>query len=351
MSAPRPRHNGPVPDRARCAPAVSTAGFTLMEVLVVLILMSMLMGIGVGAFSKVGGGLELARSQVREALRTTRHHALRERAQAVVLLDPESNSVMGVGWKMVGCWHFEESEGGVSKGFPVDAAVDASQIAPGGVIGNCLDLRLESNPGITISAVSSLNTVTGVSLELFVRILGPGERYLLGKGEFYHLAISEDGQLYARLKVRTMTGSQQASIEDYEIFADDYVVPHDRWVKVAFHFNGYSCSLAAEGIVRGEEVFPKRKRLVTDQATPVTVGNLKDPFSGFVDEVRIGIAVAGEELTLPESVSLGNAVRRVYFDREGRLDRSHHTAPVEIVIDHESSRPSGLTVGLFGEIW
>jgi len=322
-----------------------------MEVLVVLLLMSMLMGIGVGAFSKVGGGLELARSQVREALRTTRHHALRERAQAVVLLDRSTNSVAGVGWKLVGCWHFEEAVGGNSKGFPVAATVDESQIAPSGLIGNCLDLNIEANPGITIPTVSSLNAVTGISIELFVRLLGPGKRTLLSKGDFYNLTVDDDGRLRARLKVRSAIGSKQASLEDYEICTDDYTIPLGEWIKVALHFNGYTCSLAAEGIVREEEIFPKRKQLATDQTTPLMVGNLKDPFAGFVDELRIGIAVAGEEMILPEAVSLGKGVRRVYFDRDGRLDRSHHTAPVEIVLTHEDSRPSRLTVGLFGEIW
>lgn len=322
-----------------------------MEVLVVLLLMSMLMGIGVGAFSKVGGGLELARSQVREVLRTTRHHALRERAQAVALFEPETNSVAGIGWKLVGCWHFEETVGGNSKGFPVDAAVDESQIAPSGVIGNCLDLNLEANPGITIPAVSSLNTVTGVSLELFIRLLGPAKRTLLGKGDFYSLAVDDDGRLRAHLKVRSATSASLTAIEDYEICTDDYTVPYGEWIKVALHFNGYTCSLAAEGIVREEEIFPQRKQLATDRTTPLLVGNLKDPFAGFVDEVRIGVVVAGEEMILPESVSLGSRVRRVYFDRDGRLDRSHHTAPVEIMLNHEETRPSVLTVGLFGEIW
>lgn len=328
-----------------------TDGFTLMEVLVVLLLMSMLMGIGVGAFSKVGGGPELARSQIREAIRTTRHHALRERAQAVVLLEPEANSVTGVGWKLVGCWHFENAAGGESTGFPVAAAADASQIAPGGVIGNCLDLTLESNPSITIPAVASLNTPTGVSIELFVRLLGPGERYLAGKGEFYNLVVSEDGLLSARFKVRAADEGRLAAVEDYEIVADDYVVPLGEWVKVALHFNGFTCSLAAEGIVREEEVFQKRKQIFTDQTTPIVVGNEKDPFDGYVDELRISVAVAGEKMILPESVSLGKKVHRIFFDRDGRLDRGHHTAPVEIAIEHEDSRPSVLTVGLFGEVW
>jgi len=299
-------------------------GFTLMEVLVVLLLMSMLMGIGVGAFSKVGGGLELAR---------------------------KANSVTGLGWKLVGCWHFEEAVGGNSKGFPVDAAVDQSQIAPSGIIGNCLDLNIEANPGITIPSMSSFNTTTGISIELFVHLSGPGKRNLIAKGEFYSLAVDDDGRLRARLKVRSATASKLAAIEDYEICTDDYTLPLGEWIKVALHFNGYTCTLTAEGIVREEEIFAKRKQLATDQSTPIVVGNVKDPFAGFVDELRIGIAVTGDEMILPEAVSLAKGVGRVYFDRDGRLDRSHHTAPVEIVLDHEDSRPSRLTVGLFGEIW
>ena len=77
--------------------SLKKSGFTLLEVMVVLLLVSMLMGIGIGAFSKVGGGPRLARSQICEVVRTTRHQALRERAPAVVLVDRARNTIVGVG--------------------------------------------------------------------------------------------------------------------------------------------------------------------------------------------------------------------------------------------------------------
>jgi hypothetical protein len=323
----------------------------MLEILVVLLLISMLMGIGVGAFSKVGGGPELARSQITEAVRTTRRHAIREKAPAVVLVDPEKNMVTGVGWRSVGVWHFESASIEGSRGFPVDAAVDPSQIAPGGVIGNCLDLTEGSAPGATIPAVSSLNAVTGVSLELFVRLTGWGKRSLIGKGDFYTLSVDDDGRLWGGLKLVRAGNPSGETPQAYQITSDDYTVPQDRWVKVSLHFNGYTCVLSADGIALMEEDFPERMQLLTDQRTPLRIGNQLDPFGGRVDELRIGAAVTGDEMTLPETVELLEGPRFIFFDRDGHLDRNRHTAPVEIVLAFGEDLRTTVTVGLFGEIW
>jgi hypothetical protein len=311
----------------------------------------MLMGIGVGAFNKVGGGPELARSQINEVVRTTQRQALREKAPAVVLLDPENSMVTGVGWKRAGVWHFEDVSAGSSRGFPVDASVEESQIVPGGVIGNCLDLSVGSSPGSTIPAVSSLNPTTGVSLELFVRLEGEGKRSLVAKGDFYSLTVDHDGRLWGNLKLAAADETGIPTPQAYQITSDEYFLPEKRWVKAALHFNGYACVLSADGVVLMEEEFPRRMRLLTDQRTPLRVGNEIEPFGGFIDELRIGVAVTGDEMRLPETVTLKGGARRIYFDRDGHLDRNHHTAPVEIGMDFGESRTARVTIGLFGEIW
>jgi|GEM_PF-1631633 len=333
------------------APWMGSAGFTLLEVMVVLLLISMLMGIGIGAFSKVGGGPTLARSQIREVVRTTRLHALRERAPSVAVFDAETGTTSGVGWKLVGCWHFETAARGNSPGFPVEATVDRSLIAPGGVLGNCLDLTEAATPGIVIPVVSSLNALNGVALELFVRLREEGPRFLMGKGDFYNLTINEEGYLLANLKLLKPNQSRTAAPELYQIIAEEYRIPLNTWVKVALHFNGYSAMLTVDGLVRAEESFPERKRLATNQTTPLLIGNRREPFSGYVDEVRIGSAVAGEEMKLPENISLEGGSLRIHFDRNGHLDRDFHTAPVKLVLRYGERASTALTVGLFGEIW
>ena len=76
--------------------------FTLLEIMVVLLLLSMLMGLGVGAFSKIGGGPTMAAGRIKDVLRTARFQAVREKAESAVRVDPVRNTITGLGWKNVG---------------------------------------------------------------------------------------------------------------------------------------------------------------------------------------------------------------------------------------------------------
>lgn len=332
-----------------------TAGFTLMEVMIVLLLISMLLGIGAGAFTKLGGGPELARSRIKDVVRSSRYQAVREQAPAVVILDPAGNLVTGVGWRNTGCWHFEEVVRGSSRGFPVEAELGNAAIVGNGVIGNCLDLSDEASTGAVVAATSSLNSVTGISLDLFVKLSAPGKRSFISKGNFYSLGIDEDLRPVCGLKVvheKKVAGTLTVTREAFQLGTNDYSLPLGRWVQVSMHFNGYICVIVADGIVRAMEFFPNRTRLVTDQATPLVFGNKVEPFNGFIDEIKIGVAVAGDDVALPDTVKLEKGLARIYFDRNGYLDPDFHTAPARILFTHEESGERySLTVGLYGEVW
>jgi len=344
----------PAANASRTQPR-SMAGFTLMEVMIVLLLISVLLGIGAGAFTKIGGGPELARSRIKDVVRSSRYQAMREQAPAVVVLDHKTNLVTGVGWRNTGCWHFEESARGNSRGFPVAAEIGAAQITGDGVIGNCLDLTEESGSGALVTAVTSLNAVTGISLDLFVKLTAPGKRSFISKGNFYSLGVDEDLRPVCTLKVareKMVNEVRTVSREAFQLGANDYSLPMGRWVQVSMHFNGYLCVIVADGIVRVMEFFPSRTRLVTDQSTPIQIGNKTGLFNGFIDEVKIGVAVTGEDVALPDSVQLQKGVSRIYFDRNGFLDPDFHTTAAQILFTHlESGGKYSVNVGLYGEVW
>ena len=93
-------------------------GFTLLELLVVLALISVLMGIGAGLFKKAGLGPALAVPQVKDAVRAARTFAVEQSAQASVEADPERGVLRSTGFVSVGNWHFEDER---SRGWPTDA--------------------------------------------------------------------------------------------------------------------------------------------------------------------------------------------------------------------------------------
>ncbi len=324
--------------------------------MVVLLLISILMGIGVGAFNKVGGGPELAKSRIKDVVGTTRLHAIRERASAVVLVEPEQNLVTGIGWRNVGCWHFEEKSENESSGFPVGAGISGALVTRGGVIGNCLSMAGGRAPVATIPAQPSLSPVSGVSVELFVFLKTPGERNLVKKGEFFYLKIDDEGRPYCGIKVKRGFDKQAGGGEVFQLGSDETTLPLGKWAKVSMHFNGYMLTLSVDGIILAREYFTGGARLLTDQVTSIDIGGEMTETEGdtesrwLVDELRIGAAVPGDIIPLPDVVSLAGKRRTIHFDRDGRLDRNCHTAPVTISFVHGESRRIEMTIGLFGEI-
>ncbi|MBU0754130.1 MAG: type II secretion system GspH family protein, partial [Planctomycetes bacterium] len=282
------------------------AGFTLLEILVVLAILSMLFGVGMGAFSKVGAGPAMAADRIREVIRTARAHAEREAAPSAVLINAEQDRVVGMGWHQVGCWHFEDGEpDGFSTGFPQDAFLGPARIDPQGVIGSCLDLSMDPGqaPEAFIPAVPSLSSAEGVAINCHLFLKQHCACTLLGKGAAYALGIDEEGRLTAKLTLPSAAPGTKEQI--VTLCSEGYVVPKGRWVKVGFQFNGYAFYLTAEGVLRAREVFPERTRKVPHSQTVIHLG-IPGPVGGGVqvrlDELQISATVFGEETPFHETI-------------------------------------------------
>src|SRR5262245_60373418 len=90
-------------------------GFTLLELLTVLLLFSILLGIGVGAFKKLSLGKSQAVGQVKDALRQARLFAIEQSSVAQVALDAKDQRIVASGFVLAGNWHFEDEK---SQGWP-----------------------------------------------------------------------------------------------------------------------------------------------------------------------------------------------------------------------------------------
>lgn len=336
-----------------------TSAFTLLEIMVVLVILSMILGIGMGVFSKVGSGSSLALARIKEVVRTARFHAMRERAPSLVRADPEASVIVGVGWRNVGVWHFEEIEEdegkGISFGFPHQAMLADASIRDGGVIGNCLDFTLEEQPrsaAAYIPPIVSLDSVDGVSLECFVYVNRHGlDQTVLSKGEAYSLGINRDGRLTASLRLVKEDAPKDDAGATTSLEILDYTLPLKKWIPLSLQFNGYSLVVKAGGIMRYHESLPKRKRLVFHGGRRLELGGRADTcFDGLLDELRVSAAVLGEEVPFHESIQLLGESFTIHFDEKGFLDRDYHQGPVRIEFLHVERRRHAVVVGLMGEV-
>jgi len=333
---------------------VSNSGFSLLEIMVVLLILSMIMGIGVGAFSKVGSGPDMALGRIKDVVRASKFHSVREKAPSAVRVDSENNTVSGLGWKRVGVWHFEDSIGGQSIGFPHETVVGSYPVHKDGVIGNCLDLTViqgrKVRSDVYIPSAPSLDSVNGVTLEFFVFLKNIGRRTLLSKGAAYSIMITEDGCLGAKLRLVTEDDEPEAKGVVMKLETLKYKPPLNRWVRLGLQFDGYAMIVSADGIERVRESFKKRKRLVLHNNEPVMIGSKEFNFDGRLDELRISAAVLGDESPFHDYIRIEGKPFTIHFDSKGCLDKDYHTQPLTIQFIHGESKSYKVTVGLMGEV-
>src|SRR5688572_2926531 len=88
-------------------------GVTLIEILVVLMVISVLLGLGVGAFTGLHSGFEgdAAIERVKSCLRRARNFAISEKSTARVTFDAAAGSVTGAGFACVALFHLEDETG------------------------------------------------------------------------------------------------------------------------------------------------------------------------------------------------------------------------------------------------
>lgn len=333
-------------------------GFTLLEIMIVLVILSMLLGIGVGVFSKVGSGPEIALSRIREVVRDARFHAKKERAPSTVILDTENNRVRGLGWKNVGCWHFEEADTeGFSTGFPEELRIGSGVIRPNGVIGSCIEFSSDLLSGLGgsrsdayIPAAPSLDSIDGVSIECHVFPLVGGACRFFSKGDVFTLGVNDEGYLEASLKLGKSDNSKATTVT---LDSAPYRLPVGRWTKVGLQFSGYAFYVLAGGVVRNVEAFSQRVTMDRHIGLPLQLGPpgpSGERLNARLDELHLSAVVIGEEVPFHESIGLLGKSRSLHFDARGFLDENFHTRPEEIEITYRNACQMKLTLGMMGEL-
>ncbi|MBL8769188.1 MAG: prepilin-type N-terminal cleavage/methylation domain-containing protein [Planctomycetes bacterium] len=331
---------GRITDRRR-----ARRGFTLLELLTVLTLLSVLMGIGVGAFRKLNPGRTMAVAQVKDALRSARLFALEQSVTSRVTLDVAQNVIAASGIVAVGDWHFETEDG---RGWPQNARFDGgASVQPGGAIGHCVVFP-PSDPGtVRLGRGPAFDFVNGLRLEAFVRVGKEATGRIVSKGDAFVLAIGPGRTLKGSVMV-----SSRKSGETPEALtvASTEPLPVERWVRVGLTHDGRSLKLWMNGIEVASVDDQERRLPMPETEAEILIGSVRPTFVGAVDEVKLGSFVTQQAPPLPEGVRLADG-GDVWFDARGRLDSRFHTKPVTIkLLYDEDSRTREVTVSLLGEI-
>lgn len=314
------------------------AGFTLLELLVVIVILSMMLGLSAAAYWRTSRSFKEqgAASDLDVVLRQARNSAILANAPAFVEIDTVNRRVVPWAYRTVGLWHFENSNTyGKSTGAHHDAVLRGAEIFNDGKIGKCV--MLKASGCVDVGAEPDFDCEDGGVLEAYIRPSSysfGGDNYIFCKKDAYDLRIGSGGILIGN------AGNGNVQAQNY------HLVP-GRWTKVAFAWDANSTRLLVDdGIVA---IGPGSHPPITEN--PLLIGHESASFIGLVDEVRVMTVVRGNALELPRTYTLSHTAtpwNAIYFSGDGTLDIRHHAGPVSVMLTQDR-KARRVTVSMLGQ--
>lgn len=302
--------------------AKQNSGFTLIEMLVVMVIVVILMSLGVMAFRRVSVRMkeDAVSANLDTVIRQARSSAIASGAPAFVEFDTKRSPMRVTPWayKVVGQWHFEEGVTETKGAYNLRAGVYGCKLVDG-KIGKGLDFT--NNGHVDCGADPDFDCEDGGYLECYVFWL-IGERRTAGlemifsKKNAYTLAVGSGGVLNATV------GSERLQAESYRL-------PPRRWTKVACAWDRRSTRILVDDAVVA--LGPGVKTPVNTE--PLLVGSEQGSFHGLMDEVKIMAAVPGKPQDLEGDFTLAHTAApwdAIFFAADGSLDVRYHSGPVAI---------------------
>ncbi len=327
------------------------SGFTLMEVLVVMTIISVVLGISAGMLARAGraGVLDGAARVTRVALQRARALSRTEGILSRVTLTPFNEKTgrranIAASWsRIAGSWHFDDTG--------PDLGLGGNQIFARIVGGSPCDGRVRGGVRLVaagrISAPSILEAPThdpehGFTIELDIKPDGAGRVVAFGGGtqsgvSSFAIHVDDDGSLSAF--VTTQPEGYVAKLK-----TSPGVIEMGEWARVGLFYDGVDVALTAHGVIEARVQEVRLVEVPPDGA--LTIGG----FSGIVDEVLYRTASEDEPFELEPGVDFKfTAPLTVRFDGEGRLNERFHRERVTIQLTHEA-KTATVTVDLAGVI-
>lgn len=363
----RTRRNVAPPPRPplgrRCDRIPGAAGFTLMELLTVLVIISLLGGISAGVFQVIRRNVDLSAtaSRLEGLLIAARNTAISSGSPVEVVVSPASGTARAFAFEAVGEWSFEDTNGDVTHGVPFEPARLHGAGAGPGYLGRGVSLggngyvdcgnspRFDLNAGLHFEAWIRLERPLGEenprerSRSRGTRRIGtsrsggsePLGEVIVRKGDAFALGLTPDGGLEGGIGFSDRPGL-------YLVRTPPATVVPGRWTLVSMRFDGMALDLAADGIERSLELvgyvgvdpedYPELPYVVPIDPAPLTLGSSTGSLAGALDEVRLRGMTEPPTFRVPPNQIVLGWKRHIWFDRRGHLDPRYHDGPLRLVV-------------------
>lgn len=318
------------------------AGFTLMELMVVMVIAASLMGLGAGLFTSMGKrtASQSALANLQSTIVGVRNAS--SRFPSMIVVDPDSTPpvVQGLYQEVLQEFHFDPRAvpGG---GAPTVAwGIEGRQCNPGGaqvVDGGRVGGALRLGGGrVDCGNYAAYDVTDGVTVELYMKPDGPLQPAdLVTKGEALRLRIEQGGKLTGSIGVKAEHGSEKATTT-----AQLPPVKPGQWIGVRLSYDRNELALATDTgygwVQRGTpKIEDRRMALAPDQN--LLVGG----FSGLLDDFRFAGVHATTPLEMPPGVKLIGVGKKPYKPIHfigGRLDPTVHFGPQDVIFEADNTR-------------
>ncbi|MBI2901482.1 MAG: prepilin-type N-terminal cleavage/methylation domain-containing protein [Planctomycetes bacterium] len=299
------------------------AGVTLIEVVVVIVIISLLLGLSVALYRNANRdlGVRAAAGHLVAVLRAARDEARATRSPAWVVLDVAGNAVYAMTKETAGEWHFEDT---VTTGaFGKNGRVTNGVLVPGRV-GSAL--QMTGSTTVDCGEFPVYAEDQGVAIEFwFYRVDAPRRQMLCAIGPQLEMSIEANGQLVARIGTATLSSGSVT-------FRGS-----DRWYRIHLVFNGREAQL----VVNDALLATGAVTMKWTKGQALVLGASKGGCQGILDEFRVSLIFARERYLLPSEAKFdlpqGYLAPKqtefvIHFDGEGRLDPRKHSNQLRIKI-------------------
>lgn len=292
-----------------------SAGFTLLELLVVMGLVGVLAGIGIGFLSRTGSDVEVGLAMVRDQVRVAALTARTRRLPTTVMLEPgEDGAPSWVQARVllpVAQWSMEERERGDSRLIP---NIIGGDLEPGRF--GMARRAVESGPLLQLETKEIRDTLfdlrDGFALSLDVKL---DERRAMTLARLdVNLVLSVDDNLFPEAKVVVADGDRAGGSE---LLRSEVPIRLHQWSTVTLAHDGHKLTLLVddrEGARR-----PLQGSLYQTDNDLFVVSPPDAPILGLVDEVRMLAYEFTERQVMPAAVELSTRTKLIEFGRDGRL--------------------------------
>lgn len=321
-------------------PRRTDAGFTLAELMLVMVLVGVLLGIGVAGVDRVDPGARGLQASVEAFVKSTRDRARSTGQPVVMAFVPASDEAPAQLVRYVFRQRLEANfEPAFSEREGVQIVAPASLGKPGR-IGAGLDLS-QGGGATLIGRGGRFRSPAGLQVEFDFRADELDGGKMLAWKDLATVELQRDGSL--RWKVVYQADNTTTELE---LASEAGLVRKGRWHHLrAIALDG-QMQLYLDGELLGER--EATGALPATNAAPY-LGDPDGRFTGAIDEFVVWGRVRESGPTLNDEQDMFVGALELVFDRFGRLDPSVHEEPVDMRISTRGTEVGAFRVGVFTE--